>query len=478
MNRVLVIAMLCSVHVIYGQTSVTAHLDKVWKAEAFDYASVGLSVRSMDGNVEVDYNADRKLIPASSLKLITTLSTIKILGGDYTFKTKLGYTGSIDESGYLEGNIVIIGSGDPTLGSDRMGLDLDLLLSEITKSIKTVGIKCIDGGIEVRTNVFQGQATPANWPHSDLSNYYGSGAWALNYAENTYQLAFAPTKKEAVVAQVSAIRPDVPGLSVRSEVATKGPNSGDNAYIYGDPFHYQKVVRGSIPRSSKEFLIKGSIPNPPLSFAATLGRHLESTGVFSQSIQVVDSPIKKTDFHLLETFVSAPLKEIVKEANHESINLYCEALLRLIGKHQKNVGSIDGGLEVVEEEMTKLGIDQYSYHIEDGSGLSPRNSITPNTFTQYLASRYRTMDFKMLQELIPQAGVSGTVASVMSGKPGQKKFYLKSGSMGGVLSYTGYFQAKSGTWYCLSFISNNHSHGNRAVRLAIEKGFAILYDHL
>jgi len=478
MIRMIFIAWLCSIQAMYGQKTVTPHLSSIWKSEAFDYASVGLSVRTIDDDLVVDHNADLKLIPASSHKLITTLTAIKILGVDYTFKTKVGYTGIIDRAGYLDGNIVIISSGDPTLGSDRLGEGLESLLNDITQSIKAAGITCVEGSIEIRTNVFDGQATPANWPHSDLANYYGSGAWALNYAENTYELAFAPTKKAGQIAQVASIDPPVPSLSVRSEVITKGPRSGDNAYIYGDPFHYQKVVRGTIPQTTKEFVIKGSIPNPPLSFAATLANHLASQDIPTQSIQVVESPIKKSEFKLLETYQSAPLVEMVREANHESINLYCEALLRLLGKRKKKKGSIDAGLEVLEEELVAIGIDEHSFHIEDGSGLSPRNTITPNAFTQYLSSRYQAMESDILREVIPQAGVSGTVQSLLNGKAGQKRFYLKSGSMGGVLSYTGYFTAKSGKQYSISFISNNHSHGNRSVRVAMEKGLAALYEHL
>ena len=193
---------------------------------------------------------------------------------------------------------------------------------------------------------------------------------------------------------------------------------------------------------------------------------------------VSKDPIKKSAFNQLLSFRSPSLSRIVEEANFESINLYCEALLRMLGRKNKKEGSFEAGLEYVSEKLEQLGIDKHSFNLNDGSGLSPRNAITPATFTNFLTVHHKLYGKAYMQKYIPHVGVSGTVKSLMAEMKGQKKFYLKSGSMGGVLTYTGFFESKSGKQYAICFMSNNHSNGNRSVRIEAEKIFELLYEEL
>jgi D-alanyl-D-alanine carboxypeptidase/D-alanyl-D-alanine-endopeptidase (penicillin-binding protein 4) len=464
----------------YCQSELDQKLEAILQSPTFDYASVGLSVRSMDGDVIVNLDADKKYIPASSLKLITTLLTIEEFGEAFQFTTRIGYSGKVDRSGTLNGNLIIIGSGDPTLGADRYGEKFawDSILAKIIASIQDAGIKCIDGKIEIKTNVFQGQAICPSWPYSDIANYYGSGAWGLNFNENKYDLFFSAKIPEESVATLERISPEIPNMYFQSEVIVKGSKTGDNAYIYGDPFNYSKIVRGSIPYSEKPFKIKGAIPNPPLSFGYLLEHALANKGIRSNGSIVSKDPIKRSEFVQLLSFKSPSMSRIVQEANYESINLYCEALLRMLGRKTKQEGSFEAGLEYVSETLENKGIPKNSFNINDGGGLSPRNGISPASFTQFLCGQYEILGKDKLEKYIPHVGVSGTVKSLMGGKSGQKEFYLKSGSMGGVLTYTGFFKSKSGKMYSVSFMSNNHSKGNRSVRNKVEKVFEILYDCL
>ncbi|MFT6334949.1 MAG: D-alanyl-D-alanine carboxypeptidase/D-alanyl-D-alanine-endopeptidase (penicillin-binding protein 4) [Halioglobus sp.] len=477
MNRWLLIYFL-AFHCVLGNSQnkeIESKIAATLKSEAFEYASVGISVRSLDGTEVLNIGGGKKLIPASSQKLITTFNAIDILGDDYKFKTRIGYSGTIDRSGTLQGDLVVIGSGDPTVGAKRFGQDWREIVNKIVNAAKKKGINCIDGNIDIRTNVFDGQPIPGSWPYGDVANYYGSGAWAFNFNENEYNLYFKPRIKEGQIAQVEKIDPEIPYLEIESEVITKGNNTGDNAYVYGDQYHYSKIVRGSIPYSTKSFKIRGSIPNPPLSFAVLLSAALEEKGILSNGLSITERPIKKSNFNELLSIKSESLSKIVSAANFESINLYCEALLRLIGKKVKNEGSIDAGLEIISERLESAGIDEYSFRLEDGSGLSPRNNIAPSSFTTFLNIIAQQLGRDKMLKYIPQTGVSGTVSTLLQKKKSQKKFYLKSGSMGSVLSYTGLFQGKSGKWYTICFISNNHSHGNSAVKRKAEDIFELLY---
>ncbi len=311
-----------------------------------------------------------------------------------------------------------------------------------------------------------------------IANYYGSGAWGLNFNENKYNLHFSANIPEGQIATLDHISPEIPNIFLSSEVVVKGPRTGDNAYIYGDPFHYTKVVRGSIPFSKSQFVIKGATPNPPLSFAFILEKELEKVQIKCNGSTTSKSPIKKSKFNSLLSFKSPPLYRIVQEANYESINLYCEALLRKLGWKIKREGSFEAGLEFVEDELEGMGIPEKSFSINDGSGLSPRNTIAPSSFTTFLNAIQSQWGSEKMKKYLPHVGVSGTVKSLMNKKGGQKKFYLKSGSIGGVLTYTGIFQSKSGKNYSICFMSNNHSNGNRSIRIQAERIFELVYSQL
>jgi len=478
-----VLALCCLVlisNLCFSQSELNGKIDKILSNPTFEYASVGLSVKSIEGEEIININADKKLIPASSLKLITTFLALEEFGENYSFTTRIGYSGEIDKAGTLNGNLVVLGSGDPTFGSDRFGAKTgwESVLKEIITIIKTAGIKCIEGKIEVKTNVFHGQAICPSWPYSDIANYYGSGAWGLNFNENKYDLYFSAKIPEGSTATLERISPEIPNMFLQSEVIVKGPKTGDNAYIYGDPFNYNKIVRGSIPYSTTPFVIKGATPNPPLSFAFLLENELSKNGIRCNGSVVSKDAIKKSEFHQLAGFKSPSMSRIVKEANFESINLYCEALLRKMGWKSKKEGSFEAGLEHVEDALKKMEIPENSFNINDGGGLSPRNSIAPFSFTKFLTTSWKQFGKEKLQKYIPHVGLSGTVKSLMSKKEGQKKFYLKSGSMGGVLTYTGIFESKSGKQFAICFMSNNHSKGNRSVRIEAEKIFELLYQSL
>ncbi len=459
--------------------SLSHKVDDILRDEVFDHASVGLSVRSLNGNEVISKNSDKKLIPASSQKLITTLTALDILGSEYRFKTRVGYSGSIDDDGTLNGDIVIIGGGDPTLGSARFGPEnnWETILEKILRAIKDYGISCVAGVVEVRTNVFDDQAIGDNWPYADIANYYASGAWAINFNENSYKLDFVPGE-EGRVAKIKTIRPSIPWLSIESRVVIKGPKSGDHAYIYGDPYLFDKVVRGTIPWTKKGFTIKGAIPNPPLVFAEIISQKLKNIGIPNQGCRIVEIPVKKSDFQEIFILESPILGDIIKEANYESINLYCESIFKLMAKKVYKEGSFDKGVKVLQEALIKADIPAKTFHIEDGSGLSPRNTITPASFTKFLVFKAKTNGEKGTLPYIPRTGKTGTVKGMLKNKKSQTHYFLKSGSMGGVLSYTGYFKSKSGKPYAFCFISNNHEKKHATIRRKVEEICELLYGSL
>ena len=122
------------------------------------------------------YNENASLIPASTTKLLTTEAAMSLFGKDYQWVTQLEYSGDIDENGILNGNLYIIGSNDPSLGTGRAGASTyGALVSDFVKSIKEFGIKRVKGDIILKTAVFRNNKNtvlPANIVWKGSENYF------------------------------------------------------------------------------------------------------------------------------------------------------------------------------------------------------------------------------------------------------------------------------------------------------------------
>lgn len=441
----------------------------------FENASVGLSVRETNTNTEVySFNSEKLMSPASSLKLITTLSGITLLGSEFTYKTRLAYGGTLYNDGTLSGDIMLIGGGDPTLGAFRWdGADAILLMKDMVAEIKREGIKCIDGDIIADGTIYNGQPLPDQWNWNDIGNYYGSATWGLNINENLYHIIFDHKSKQGRIAKVKGIAPPLNDIYIKSEVVVAGAESGDQAYIYGGPFQKEKIVRGTIPLSQTDFEIKGSIPNPPLAAADMLhyrlDRHKIKVGGTYKTGKISSA------YKTIATYISPPLKDIITEANHKSINLYCDVLLRTIGTLEKGNGSIKNGLKNINQFLKTKGLNTKEIIQRDGSGLASENKITARFMTQYLSVMKESIGRDVIK-YIPQVGKEGTVTNLLSGRKLASKYYLKSGSFEGVLTYSGFVKAKSGKTYSICFMVNNYTSSYGSVKNQVEKILVAIYN--
>jgi len=153
------------------------------------YATLGFSVvNSETGVIIIEHNGNTGLAPASCQKTVTSATAFELLGKDYRFTTLLGYDGTI-VNGKLNGNLHITGSGDPTLGSWRYSTTGDtLILRQWKEIIQKAGIKTITGNIIMHSEQWETSSVPGGWPWDDMGNYYGAGAYGINWRENQYDL--------------------------------------------------------------------------------------------------------------------------------------------------------------------------------------------------------------------------------------------------------------------------------------------------
>jgi D-alanyl-D-alanine carboxypeptidase/D-alanyl-D-alanine-endopeptidase (penicillin-binding protein 4) len=438
--------------------------------------NAGLSVAVIDvssNQLVASFNPKQSLRPASSIKLLTTASALIVLGPDHRFETRLEYSGYIDEKGTLHGNIFIVGGGDPTLGSPFLDATPDLaeLMGTWVKALKAKGIRAVEGCVIGDASAWQGTPAPSDWSEKDGGNYYAAGSWALNIHENMYFLPFEQAGKMGATPGIGPLEPEVPGMSFRNEVRSAASGSGDNAYIYGRPHQFVRAIRGTIPVGSGTFTIKGSVPDGPLWTAQLLQQELEAAGVEMAHIASTsdEEPPGSTRQAIL-VHQSPPLETIIERANKESVNLYCEALLRSVGEKRLGVATREAGIRVVREVWEDRGIDFSGANMSDGSGLSLENAISGYMLAQvarkmYVDQKYKSAFFNSLAV----AGQDGTLAYLLKGTEAEGRIWAKSGSMKGVRSYTGFARGDSGKLYAFSMIANDFACSSSAMRKKFER---------
>lgn len=439
--------------------SLEATLDATEKDSAFQQGYFAFSLRNAKtGKILAERNAQKLLQVASCLKLFSTATALEMLGKDFTFQTQIAYNGQI-EAGTLNGNLYIIGGGDPTLGSsDWKGkMNAQELLEHWTNIVAKQGIKKINGGIIAYNGHFGDYTLPRGWIWEDIGNYYGSDVYGLNFNENEYILYLQPNKKIDEPAQVLRTEPELPFLQFEGKILTAPKGTGDNAYIFGSPAENVRFLEGTIPQA-ETFAIKGALPNPPLTTAYFLHQALQKKGIsIGQAPQVSKKSIA---WKVLDTYKSPTLAQIIEQTNTYSINLYAEALYRQINKEKKTM---------LVEFWQKKGLNIDEKNIEDGSGLSHKNFVSAHQLTQLLSEMTLSPNREIFEKSLPLAAHSGTMVNWGKNTILQGMVRAKTGSMSGVIALAGYCKAANGEILCFSLVANRYKGKYSSIRSLFEK---------
>lgn len=446
-------------------------LDKLLSDSSMISASVSMCIlNASTGESVCEYNPEESLMPASVLKLLTSAAAIELLGPRYCFKTRLGYTGSLNKSnGLLTGDIVIKGGGDPSLGSQYFKDHYGNFLTDWITRIKRLGIKKIEGRIIADDTRYDNQPVPPKWIWEDIGNYYGAGIYGLSVFDNMFEIHFR-TSGDGTIPEITKTIPDFSGYELANRLIASG--NDDNGYIFAAPYTHQGWISGTIPVNRDDFVLKASIPDPPLFLARLFKAMLDSAGITVSGSPTTGrlinkKPVEETE--LIDEVTSPPLERIIEVLNHESVNLYAEHLLKEMGKVFRNSGSTASGIEILYGFLEDAGINGTGIFLEDGSGMSPMNAITSQGLAWILLfMRNRSANFAGFYNSMPDAGREGTLKSSFKNPAFYSNLKAKSGSMTRVRSYAGFFKTRLGNEMVFSIIINNFSGPSQRIIGGIE----------
>jgi serine-type D-Ala-D-Ala carboxypeptidase/endopeptidase (penicillin-binding protein 4) len=405
------------------------------------------------GKIVFDQNSQIGLAPASTQKIITSVTAFELLGKDYRYKTELGYDGKI-ENGILKGNLIIKGSGDPTFGSWRYsGTKRETVLNETAEALVSKGLKSISNDFIIDDLHFESQTVPDGWIWQDIGNYYGAGASGLCWNENQYDLILKSGDEAGMPVTIIKTTPELDVYSLINELKTGKKASGDNAYIYLAPYTINGFVRGTIPPGENNFKVSGSFPNPSGQFLKEANAVLEKNGIKlnGRNRTGVDYEANNEtlsySLHLLKTFSSPSLDSIIYWLNKKSINLYAEALVKTFAYEKQGFGRTDSGIAILKNFWKQKGLDETELNMVDGSGLSPLDRVTTHAQVKILKYAKSRDWFPYFYNSLPE----------------YNNMKMKSGTISGVKGFCGYQKSRDGREYIFSFLVNNYNGPSSAL---------------
>ena len=413
------------------------------------HASAGVVVIDIDSNKVIAGNLqDQAIVTASTMKTVTSVTALETLGGDFRFKTRVYLQGDV-KGDTLLGRVLIVGGGDPTLGSHYIKGNPNIV-NEIVAAIKQRGINCIAGGVATDESLYPYPPYSIHWDVGDLAWDYGAGVHALNFADNVMKVRFNVDKW----GRFSPFRlsPNVPGVEVlnRMNYQAKGENI-DFALEYGNP---GLVLMGDVCPGS--YNLTASNPAPAALLADSVAHSLVRAGI--QMIDCDDlKAVERGHKDLLLTHESVELTEIVESLLDRSDNMFTHALLRAVAIHNgwRN-GEIDrAGVEGVKRVLKSFGLDTDALFMRDGSGLARAGKASPYLLASMLtAVAEKEYNGKRLCDLMPKAG--NRMGNVLGGHRLAKQIVLKSGSMTDVQCFVGYYPADKPR-YAFALLANNYT---------------------
>ncbi|SFA90585.1 MULTISPECIES: D-alanyl-D-alanine carboxypeptidase/D-alanyl-D-alanine-endopeptidase [unclassified Bacillus (in: firmicutes)] len=444
--------------------------------KGLDGAIAGISVRdASSGKVIYEHLANTRLRPASNMKLLTAAAALSVLGPKYRFSTEVYTTGKVTGS-VLEGDLYLKGKGDPTL--------LKSDFAKLTKELKEKGITQITGNVFADDSWYDDVRLPLDLPWSDEFTYYGAQISALSASPNEdYDVG-------SVVVEVTSgngigkpgnvkITPDTDYVQIINRVTTVTPDGKKEVKFKREHGSNKIIIEGMIPYKAKLAREWISVWEPT-GYALALFRQALSEEKINVNGQFQKGAVPD-QATLTLTHSSMPLSELLVPFMKLSNNAHAEILVKEMGRVVKGEGSWEKGLEVMESELKKLGVNTENLVMRDGSGISHVNLVPAQEISQLLYDVQNKDWFPTYLNSLPVAGMEekmtgGTLRKRMKEAPLRGNVRAKTGSISTVSTLAGYVKTQSGDGVVFSILLNNLTDDDKGK--AIEDNLMkILVEH-
>jgi len=409
--------------------------------EALSNGRLGVVVKSLTTDELIfQYNPDKLFVPASNVKVLTSVTALSILKPDYRFKTEF-YSGGDVTKGVIHGGLYIKGYGDPTLSTQY--------LETIAEEFKSLGVKEIKGGIIVDDSYFDNIRYGKGWKEKWKGDVFSPPISALSLNYNTFYIKVYPSKPGRI--PIVALEPKGTNVNVINKAITTNKGGRLTAvWLEGG-----KTIKldGSISRRTPSYTLEITTRNPTLYAGSAFKRILDDAGIRVEGYVTVG--VVPDWAGVLYTHFSDPLYLIIAEFNKNSVNIIGENIIKTLGATIiGEPGTWEKGTQVVSNFLHEIGIKD-SFEIFDGSGLSLLNRVSPNAITDVLEYAYnnQVISLKFLNSL-SIGGVDGTLKKRFRRSEVEGRVMAKTGHLSNVNALSGYLFTKSGDVLVFSILAN------------------------
>lgn len=410
------------------------------------------------GQVVAERNPHQPLAPASNMKLFTTAAGIDLLKPAFQLRTTVYVRGNVDPSGTLEGDVKIVGHGDPTIGGRFHDNHATAVIDEWAADLKRAGIKTIHGNLVFEYGYMDIEYIHPTWPTNQLVNWYEAPVSSFSMQEGCVQVRVLPSRsgKQCVV----QFDPPTSFLGLENSCVTGR----------GLPFVTRPrgsntiIVRGGVPVRSGASEIYVTVENPIHYFASVTHEAFERNGVHTQGEIIITPVDARPDWRAVSQHAT-PLSIVVYVINKKSQNHYAEQLVKILGAEKEHSGSWASGTKTVVDWMTdKLGVPDGEFHQADGSGMSRDNRASANAFVHLLRYMWKSPFREDFVSSLPYSGdPDSKFGHRLRTAPYARQVYAKTGYIVGVVGLSGYVHGASGKIYAFSFLFNGYHTGVYAV---------------
>jgi D-alanyl-D-alanine carboxypeptidase/D-alanyl-D-alanine-endopeptidase (penicillin-binding protein 4) len=465
-----------------GQKDLTRRIDSRLDASPFNRQLWGVALVDENGRLLYGRNQDRLFIPASNTKLVVSAVASVLLPPDWRVKTSL-YGGPV-VNGVLQGDLVLYGRGDPTMGRRCYATDSTLpgvcdtdpfaRLRQLADTLRARGVHAITGNIVGDGSYFETTLVHPNWEVFDLNWWYAAPVSGLGFNDNSVDFEWGPGPAVGTPAMIT-MKPNLGDIAFENRTVTvaAGGESDIGDRFFRQPGTMQIWAEGTVALDNAPRTDSFALPDPCLYAAKALRQVLGEAGIAvlgttrSTTDSTAYSNLRRTA--PLAEVVSRPLRDWIFPILNTSQNWFAEMLLKQLGKQFGKAGSWPEGLEVERRFLIdSVKVDSTQFSLSDGSGLSSSNLISPLVFTQLLRYMRRHPRYAAFAAGLPQAGLVGSLRNRFLGTPLAGRVRAKTGSISRVMTLTGYIEADRARTLTFSIQANHHAVPSKALLNAID----------
>ncbi len=433
-----------------------------------------LGILVMKGDaVVLAHQADRPMQPASTMKLVTTMVSLERLGPAFRGRTELRTNGEI-VNGVLRGNLVLRGGAD----ADLSGADIESML----RALHYQGIRRIEGDLVLDRSVWNPGRLDLGLPPFDESPeaYYNVIPDPLLVNKNMLQIDLRSTTKRLKL----EMQPELDRVSIGSGMTLVDADCAkwEDGWKLPEAVRQKDgrikvVLHGTFPKDCARSYSINVLDRDDYIDRLFRQKWKDLGGKFSGKVVTGSAP---ADSRVLAEHSSRTLPELVRDTNKPSDNLLARTLFLSLGSLQADpaAGSFavpaNGETTFVRAEaavrdwMRAHRIDDSGFVIENGSGLSRLERITPQQMAYLLQAGLRSNWAPEFQSSMPIAAIDGTLRRRLQGTAAAGRARLKTGTLRNVVALAGYVPDADGVQNVFVAFVNSEQAGNGRGRAVLD----------